>query len=85
MYKPEDFNIKNAPKEMVQYVLDNVKDFESRYDNALGVMDRERCPLYYADCSLHDDIHEAMAMWAIDQSNLTDEEFEEFDIEEIFG
>lgn len=85
MYKPTDFNLTNAPEEMVQYVIDNVEDFESRYKHAMGIMDRYRCSLYQADCSLYDDIHEAMAMWAIENSNFTDEEFEEFDIEAIFG
>lgn len=84
MYKPEDFNIKNAPKEMVQFVLENVKDFESRYDHALGVMDRERCPLYHADCSLNDDIYEAMCEWCNDNYDSYPEDFD-YDIEEIFG
>lgn len=85
MYRPEDFNIKNAPKEMVQFVLDNVKDFENRYLDALRSIGNGRYPLRLSAPTLYDDIQKAMAEWAIDQSNFTDEEFEDLDIEEIFG
>ena len=79
-----DFNTENAPEEMVQYVIDNVDCFEPRYQRALRIMGRNRCPLSMADYPLFDDIHSAMADWAID-NNVTDEEFDEYDIEEIFG
>lgn len=85
MYKPEDFNLTNAPKEMVQYVLDNVEDFDIRYSLALKTIDKCRCPLRLANDSLFDEIQEAMCEWAMYESNLTDEEFEELDAEEIFG
>lgn len=83
MYRPEDFNLTNAPKEMVQYVIENVDDFESRYDHALGVIDSERCPLYYADCSLYDDIYNAMCEWC-NERDFYPEDYD-YDIEEIFG
>lgn len=85
MYKPEDFNLTNAPKEMVQYVLDNVEDFDIRYSLALKTIDKCRCPLRLANGSLFDEIQGAMVECAMYESNLTDEEFEELDAEEIFG
>lgn len=84
MYTADDFNCKNAPKEMVQYVVDTVEDFDARYARALDIIGRYRCPLSMADYPLFADIHSAMADWAIDH-NVSDEEFDEFDIEEIFG
>ena len=84
MYTAEDFNCENADEEMVQYVIDNVDDFEPRYQHALLIIECDRCPLSMADYPLFADIHSAMADWAID-NNVTDEEFDEFDIEEIFG
>lgn len=84
MYTADDFNTENAPKEMVQYVIDNVDCFEQRYQRALGITGHYRCTLSIADYPLVVDIHSAMADWALDY-NFTDEEFEEFDIEEIFG
>lgn len=84
MYTADDFDTKNAPKEMVQYIIDNVDDFEPRYQHALSIIGRDRCPLRMADYHLFGDIHYAMAGWALD-NNLTDDEFDEFDIEEIFG
>lgn len=85
MYKPEDFNIGSAPKEMVQYVLDNVEDFDARYYLAIKEIGRSRCSLQRANESLFDEIKGAMVEWAMYESNLTDEEFEELDAEEIFG
>lgn len=84
MYTINDFNTENAPKEMVQYVIENVKDFEPRYQHALDLMGRIRCSLNTADYSLFADVHSAMADWAID-NNVSDEEFDDYDIEEIFG
>lgn len=85
MYKPEDFNLTNAPKEMVQYVLDNVENFDVRYYLALNTIGRDRCSLQRANENLFDEIKGAMVEWAMYESNLTDEEFEELDAEEIFG
>lgn len=84
MYKAEDFNLENAPKDMVQYIIDNVSDFEPRYQRALEIIGCNRCPLRMADYTLFSDICSAMADWAVD-NNVSDEEFDEFDIEEIFG
>ena len=84
MYTATDFNLDNAPKEMVQHVIDNVEDFENRYQRALYAIGNNRCPLRMADYHLYNDIHTEMAIWAIDH-NLSDEDFETFDVEEIFG
>lgn len=83
MYTAEDFNIEKAPKEMVQYVIDHVPDFTNRYMFAHYKM-ADRRPLRMADLELYSDIHRAMFDWALD-NNVSDEEFDEFDIEEIFG
>ena len=83
MYTADDFDMEHAPEDMVQYVIDNVDCFEPRYQRALEIMGRNRCPLSMADYPLFADIHSAMAEWAID-NNVSDEEFDEFDIEEIF-
>ena len=83
MYKPEDFNLTNAPKEMVQYVLDNVEDFDIRYSLALKTIDKCRCPLYHADCSLYDDIYNAMCEWC-NERDFYPEDYD-YDIEEILG
>ena len=84
MYKATDFNLTNAPADMVQYVIDNVEDFEPRYQRVLEIMGSNRCPLSMADYTLFSDIRSAFVDWAID-TNLSDEELDEFDIEEIFG
>ena len=85
MYTSEDFNTKNdLEKEVVQYVIDNVDDFEPRYQHALKIIGRNRCPLSDADYPLFSDIRSTFVDWAID-TNLSDEELDEFDIEEIFG
>lgn len=84
MYTADDFNIGNAPKEMVQYIIDNIDDFEPRYQHALSIIGRDRCPLSMADYPLFADIHSAMADWAIDH-NVYGEESDNYDIEEIFG
>lgn len=84
-YSVEDFNLEgDVPREMVQYVIDNIEDFGVRYYLALKMMDRMRCPLSMANESLYDEIKEKMVEWAMD-NNITDSEFEEFDAEEIFG
>ena len=84
MYTAEDFNCENAPKEMVQYVIDNVEDFELRYQHALGIIETKRCSLWYADGMLYDDIYDAMCNWMQDEYDCIPEDFD-FDIEEIFG
>lgn len=81
MYKPEDFNLTNAPKEMVQYVLDNVDDFEERYQHALDIVGRERSPLRRADLDLYIDIQTELDFWCADNGH----NFDDYDIEEIFG
>jgi hypothetical protein len=81
MYKAEDFNTENAPKEMVQYIIDNVVDFGPRYQHALSIIGRDRCPLRMAYLGLYEDIEESMAEWCHDHDFCVDL----YDIEEIFG
>lgn len=82
MYKPNDFNLTNAPEEMVQYVIDNVEDFEPRYKRALNIMDRKRCSLRNADFELYDNILDACVDWFNENG---DGGAIGYDIEEIFG
>lgn len=81
MYTPDDFNLDNAPKEMVQFIIDHVDDFEFRYALALDVIGIDRCPLYMADYTLNNDIVDAMEEWCYDNNKDPDS----YDIEEIFG
>lgn len=80
MYTAEDFNTENAPKEMVQYVIDNIEDFDDRYGRALYIMDRNRCPIYYADQKLYTEIIDCVDDWCNDNEDNSDL----YDIEEIF-
>ena len=73
MYTADDFNTKNAPKEMVQYIIDTVEGFDARYTRALDIIGRYRCPLQMADEGLYNEIYDAMCDWMQDK------------IEEIFG
>ena len=84
MYTAEDFNLTNAPKEMVQHVIDNVEDFEPRYQHALNVMDKKRCPLHVADFELYDEMYDAMVDWCIENDELCILDDGIADVEEIF-
>lgn len=84
MYTKDDFNTENAPKEMVQYVIDTVEDFDARYARAWDTIGLNRCPLRMADESLYDDIYDAMCEWMQDEYDCIPEDFD-VDIEEIFG
>ena len=66
MYTANDFNINNAPKAMVQYVIDMVEDFDSRYQRALSIIGRDRCPLWMADQSLSMEIQDCIDDWCND-------------------
>ena len=84
MYTAEDFNTENAPKEMVQYIIDNVDDFEPRYQHALKIIGRNRCPLRMADYALFSCIRAAMEEWTR-ENDIFGEGYDDSDIEEIFG
>ena len=87
MYTAEDFNLTNAPKEMVQYVIDNVDDFEPRYQHALSIIGRDRCPLRMANLCLYAEIEDMIKEWCEQESWLKDKNIcpDDYDIEEIFG
>lgn len=61
MYTPDDFNLDNAPREMVQYVIDNVDNFHERYNHALNRIGILRAPLRLVDYELYNEIDDAMA------------------------
>lgn len=81
MYRPEDFNLTNAPKEMVQLVIDSVVDFDAHYNRALEIIGSERCPFSMADRRLYDAIQDVIDDWCSDNEKDPDD----YDIEEIFG
>ena len=78
-YNAEDY--KGAPAAMLQYIIANVDDFDSRYEHALFIIDQHRCPLQVADCSLYQEISDNMDDWCDDNGC----DAEGYDIEEIFG
>lgn len=81
MYTADDFNLDNAPKEMVQYVIDNVVDFDVRYLCALNIIGRDRCPIWQADQSLYMEMQDCMDDWCNDNEDNSDL----YDVNEIFG
>ena len=81
MYRPEDFNLTNAPKEMVQLVIDSVVDFDAHYNRALEIIGSERCPLSVADRRLYDAIQDVIDDWCSEN----EKDPSDYDIEEIFG
>ena len=80
MYTAEDFNLTNAPKEMVQYIIDTVECFDILYELANKQMGIMRCPLSVASPLLYAKIESLIDDWCWwkDIENT-------FDIEEIFG
>lgn len=87
MYTADDFNTENAPKAMVQYVIDNVVDFDIRYQCALKIIGRDRCPLRMADLCLYAEIEDMIKEWCEQELWLKDKDIwaDDYDIEEIFG
>lgn len=87
MYTADEFNTENAPKEMVQYVIDNVLDFDIRYQCALNIIRRDRCPLRMADLCLYTEIEDMIIEWCDLESSIKDKHIwaDDYDIEEIFG
>lgn len=81
MYTAEDFNLGNAPKEMVQFVINSVVDFDKHYSRALEIIGADRCPLKMADRRLFDTIQYCIDDWCSDNGHDPDD----YDIEEIFG
>lgn len=79
-YKPEDFNLDNAPKELVQYIIDNIDRFGKRYQMAITKIDRMRCPLRVADPQLYSELIDRAEEWCDDN----DKDVEDYDIDEIF-
>ena len=79
-YKPEDFNLDNAPKELVQYIIDNIDRFGKRYQMAITKVDRMRCPLRMADPQLYSELIDRAEEWCDDN----DKDVEDYDIDEIF-
>ena len=85
MYTAEDFNCENAPKEMVEYAINHVDNFDARYARAWDIIGRYRCPLKMADESLYDDIYDALSDWCIENDELCYLDDGCVDVEEIFG
>jgi len=60
-------------KEIAAYVRNNVEFFEERLQMALNKMERNRCPLSFADQELYDDITNAVEDWCDDNEVCYDE------------
>lgn len=71
--------------ECIQYVLNDVEDFNSRYSAALSYIEEFRCGLRRADSSLFDDIVDSVMTYLEDGSEEPDEETVMESVEEIFG
>lgn len=79
-YTVDDFNTADAPEGLVQYVLDNVDDFDRRYNRAYRKIGALRVPLSRADYKLSDDIYSAIDEWCDDNG-----EENNYDPDDIFG
>lgn len=82
MYKPDDFNLTNAPKEMVQYIIDSTPNFHSRYQLAFNKGYVARKPIRMVDNSLFIELENHAYDWCCSHN------FNFYDvagIEEIFG
>lgn len=66
-------------KEIAAYVRNNVEYFEERLQMALDKMERNRCPLSFADQELYDDISNAIDDWCLD----TDVDGSDWDYEDL--
>lgn len=64
---------------VVDYCNENILNFEERVQMALDKIDHWRCPLQQADCSLYNDIQDAIC------DCVTDYEIDEnsFEIEDV--
>lgn len=81
MYTADDFNTENAPKEMVQYIIDNTESFEIRYRYALSVIGRDRCSIWQANQELAMELQDNLDDWCNDNEDNSDL----YDVNEIFG
>lgn len=84
-YTVDDFrreiDTTGAPEELVQYVIDNVPDFDHRYEEAMYNIGRTRRPFRDVDNSLYDDICDAVEEWCDENGSDADD----YNVEEIFG
>ena len=71
--------------ECIQYVLDDVEDFNPRYSAAMSYIEKFRCGLRRADSSLFNDIVDSVMTYLEDGSEEPDEETVMESVEEIFG
>lgn len=80
-FSAEDFRGTNAPKEMIQYIIDTIPDFHERYNLAINVMAHNRCPIYRADQDLFMEMLDCVDDWCNDNEDNSDL----YMVEEIFG
>ena len=81
-----DFDTSDMPPAAVQYVLDNVSDFDERYRDALDQMGEGHIEsLSDADSGLFEDISTAVTEWAeADGINTEEEDAIPFDWQAVF-
>lgn len=81
MFTCKDFDSTDAPAEMIQYIIDNTELFDTRYQYALGVIGRDRCPIWQASPLLAAEMQDHLEDWCNDNEDNPDL----YDINEIFG
>lgn len=81
MYTANDFNTENAPKEMVQYIIDQIEYFDAKYAFALKQLEELRCPIWMANQPLAMEMQDNLDDWCNDNEDNSDL----YDINEIFG
>lgn len=69
----------NALKEIAAYCAANIEDWEPRVQIALGIIERNRCPLSMADASLYGQIRDCIDEWCED-NDMDGEDFDEEDV-----
>lgn len=69
----------NALKEIAAYCAANIEDWEPRVQIALGIIERNRCPLSMADASLYGQIRDCIDEWC-ESNDMNGEDFEEEDV-----
>lgn len=62
-------------RDLMSYISENVEDYEYRVQHAMTIMDRNRCPLCYADLQLCNEIQDAVDDYCFDNDLDADDLF----------
>lgn len=72
---------KEIKKQIGKRFLENIEDFEIRFQLAMKTMEKYRCPLYHADSALYDECEDVISDYCVD--NNIDIDMLDYDVEEI--